>query len=76
MTRPESRSALFLGLAQAGPPPPGPVAQTGERLLGRAEGGGRREREQARGERLRSDAQARPLAGRCGVAAARTDAAG
>lgn len=44
MTRRESRSALFLGLAPAGPPPPGPAAQTGERCLGRAEGGGTRSR--------------------------------
>lgn len=39
MTRPESRSALSLGFAPAGPPPPGPAAQTGERRPTRAWGG-------------------------------------
>lgn len=39
-------------------------------------GGGKREREPARGESLETGVRARPLAGRCGVAAAPTDAAG
>lgn len=58
------------------PPPPGPAAQTGERRQGRAEGAGRRDRARERGRAGVAWARARPLAGRCGVAAARMDATG
>lgn len=68
MTRPENRSALFLGFAPAGPPPPGPAAQTGERWPARAGGGDRRALARSR------PGSARPLVGRYGAADAPTDA--
>lgn len=61
MTRPENRSALFLGSAPAGPPPPGPAAQTGEPWPARAGGGdGERSPEAARARRAPSWAGAAP----------------
>jgi hypothetical protein len=54
MTRPHSRSALFLGGAPAGPPPPQPEAQTGERRQGRAGGGDNERRPAAVGRARRA----------------------